>query len=1200
MAGIWRSAAFAATWRVTQIPKTSVDLGYLWCLVSDRWTTTRLTDNAWMNSLPNVHHSLKTRITLATLAIFVISIWALAYYSSRMLRGDMERLLGDQQLSSVSILAADINGELQDRLNALETVAKEIDADLMARPMNLQTRLEQRSLLLHLFNGGFFLVNKDGTAIADVPLSTKRTGINYMDRDHVTVPLKEGKSVISRPVIGKAFKGPVFAVVVPVRDRQGEVIGAIVGITSLGKPNFLDKIADNTYGKTGSYLLVAPQHRLIVTASDKSRIMETLPAPGVSPILDRRSQGYEGTEVFINPVGVEVLSSAKGLPAAGWYVAAILPTSEAFAPIYAMQQRMLFAAILLTLLAGGLTWWMMRRQLAPLLSTIEVLAGLSNSSQPVSLLPVTRQDEIGGLIDGFNGLLTTIKAREDALRESENRFRSYFNLPLVGFAVTSLQKGWIDVNDRLCEMVGYTREELASLTWADITHPDDIADDITQFNLVLAGVSEGYSLDKRFIRKDGSIIDVALSVRCVRKPDRTIDYFAALVQDTSERKLIEEALVRSKERLRAIVEGTTDAVFLKDTNGRYQLANDATLKYLGKSRDEVIGYDDSELFPPDDAKLIMTRDRKVLEAGQLFSVEEEVTIADGRRAAFFSVIGPIRDRDGRVTSLFGISRDITERKRVLENLRLSEERYRFSLEVTGQIGWSCRPDGQVEDAPMWRQYTGQSLEEARGFGWMDAIHPDDRESANKAVSIAVAQKSAYSTEYRLRRADGVYRDFMVRGILLFNADGSSKEWVGTCIDITERKAIERELAEYRDDLESLVKTRTEELAAAKQVAESANLAKSAFLANMSHEIRTPMNAIIGMANILKRGHLPPKQVEQLGKINTAGQHLLAIINDILDLSKIEAGKFVLENAPVLPDSLVANVRSILLERAKEKHLDLLIDVEPSFPELFGDSTRLQQALLNYATNAVKFTEQGTVTLRCYKQEETADALRVRFEVQDTGVGVSAEALPRIFTAFEQADNSMTRKYGGTGLGLAITRRIAELMGGDVGVESTPGAGSTFWFTARLSKQPNSPAVVPQVQSANAEAVIVERFRGTRILVADDEPVNREVAQLLLTEAELVVDTAADGREAINLASATPYAAIFMDMQMPNVDGLEATRRIRELPGHRDTPVIAITGNAFAEDRDRCISAGMNDFLIKPFDLDGLFATLLRNLEKQKV
>jgi CheY-like chemotaxis protein len=251
-------------------------------------------------------------------------------------------------------------------------------------------------------------------------------------------------------------------------------------------------------------------------------------------------------------------------------------------------------------------------------------------------------------------------------------------------------------------------------------------------------------------------------------------------------------------------------------------------------------------------------------------------------------------------------------------------------------------------------------------------------------------------------------------------------------------------------------------------------------------------------------------------------------------------------------------------------------------------------LLNYATNAVKFTEKGGVTLRILKQDETAEAVVVRFEVADTGIGIAPEAMSRLFSAFEQADNSMTRKYGGTGLGLAITRRLAELMGGEVGADSTPGVGSTFWFTVKLKKGGEATAAPPAI--ADAETLLRQRHAGSRILVADDEPINREVAQMQLEVVGLVVDTAEDGAEAIALARKTTYAAIFMDMQMPKVNGLEATQEIRQLPGCRDTPIIAMTANAFAEDKARCIAAGMNDFLIKPFNPDELFAILLRSLK----
>jgi CheY-like chemotaxis protein len=262
--------------------------------------------------------------------------------------------------------------------------------------------------------------------------------------------------------------------------------------------------------------------------------------------------------------------------------------------------------------------------------------------------------------------------------------------------------------------------------------------------------------------------------------------------------------------------------------------------------------------------------------------------------------------------------------------------------------------------------------------------------------------------------------------------------------------------------------------------------------------------------------------------------------------------------------------------------------------LLGDHTRLQQALLNYATNALKFTERGSVTLRTRKQAEAADSVVVRVEVEDTGIGISPDVMSRLFSAFEQADNSMTRKYGGTGLGLAITRRLAELMGGDVGVHSAPGVGSTFSFTATLKKGTGEAVAAPP-ENADAEMTIRQLFTGCHVLVADDEPINREVAQMQLEAAGLFVDTAQDGAEAIALARMTSYTAIFMDMQMPNADGLEATRQIRQIRGYRHTPIIAMTANAFAEDKARCFAAGMSDFLVKPFDPETLFAILLRAL-----
>ena len=452
----------------------------------------------------------------------------------------------------------------------------------------------------------------------------------------------------------------------------------------------------------------------------------------------------------------------------------------------------------------------------------------------------------------------------------------------------------------------------------------------------------------------------------------------------------------------------------------------------------------------------------------------------------------------------------------------------------------------------------------------------------------------------MRHADGSYRWLSVKAFSVErDAQGMVTRILGIRTDITERKHSEEELERYKSGLERLVSERTAQLEAAKKQAENANRAKSDFLANMSHEIRTPMNAILGMSALLRRDGVTPRQAERLDTIDTAASHLLATISDILDISKIEAGKFVIDEAPVMIASLLGNVYSIMIDRAQAKGLKLYIEAGDFPTALRGDPTRLQQALLNYAANAIKFTEKGGVTVRAYPQQETADAQVVRFEVQDSGVGVPPDALPRLFSAFEQADNSTTRKYGGTGLGLAITRRLAELMGGEAGVQSAPGSGSIFWFTACLKKDEGQAKAAParKATATDVEQAIRQRYRGTRFLLVDDEPVNLLVTQSLLEDLELVVETAEDGAEAIEKARETPYALILMDMQMPKINGLEATQLIRQLPGYQHTPILAMTANAFVEDKVRCLAAGMNDVIVKPVSPEQFFSTLLRWLER---
>ena len=409
---------------------------------------------------------------------------------------------------------------------------------------------------------------------------------------------------------------------------------------------------------------------------------------------------------------------------------------------------------------------------------------------------------------------------------------------------------------------------------------------------------------------------------------------------------------------------------------------------------------------------------------------------------------------------------------------------------------------------------------------------------------------------------------------------------------TEIGLLVRSVNQLADHLVSAINSARE----ARGIAEAASEAKSTFLANMSHEIRTPMNGIIGMASILRREGVSVQQAKRLDTIDASAQHLLSVINDVLDLSKIEAGKFTLEEVPLNISKLLGNVEGILAERAKAKGVELLVESGSMPQNLTGDPTRLQQALLNYATNALKFTEAGRVTLRALLQGETDESAMLRFEVEDTGIGISPEAMTRLFHDFEQADSSMTRKYGGTGLGLAITRRLAGLMGGQAGAQSSPGIGSTFWITVKLMK--GDTATAELMAGLDVEAELRRRYAGQRILVVDDEPINLEVVLMQLEGVDLLADTAEDGAVAVSMAQKNRYAAILMDMQMPELNGVEATQQIRQLEGHRDTPIIAMTANAFADDKAQCLAAGMNDFLTKPFYPEALFSVLLRLLSQR--
>lgn len=537
-----------------------------------------------------------------------------------------------------------------------------------------------------------------------------------------------------------------------------------------------------------------------------------------------------------------------------------------------------------------------------------------------------------------------------------------------------------------------------------------------------------------------------------------------------------------------------------------------------------------------------------------------------------------------------LEHDISGREEAEQALKRSERNlYNILENLPAQVGY-CDKNGRIQYAN--REYAesfgytqdsivGKSIDEVKGPQGIQYKHHIDRVLKGRP-QLFQQERVLPGGEVQHLSAHYVpdLNDSQVEGFYILK------------YDISEQKQKQGELQIQQDHLERVVAERTHALIEAKKEAEAANAAKGAFLANMSHELRTPLQSVVGAAHLIRQAGVTPTQSDLLDKHDGAANHLLSVINSILDLSKIEANKLTLEEQRIDVPELVNEVSDLLQARAQEKGLQLVVYVEPMPEALVGDATRIKQALLNYGSNAVKYTNSGQVTLRAFVVEDEAQSALVRYEVTDTGIGIEPAAIQRLFSAFEQVDKSTTRNYGGTGLGLALTRELAKLMNGDAGVESTPGLGSTFWFTARLRKDEQKSRVQSVKNTENPKALLATQHAGKRILLVEDEPTNQRLFEAIINGTGLDTVIAGDGVEALSRVKQESFDLILMDVQMPKMDGLETTQEIRKLPDLQSIPVIAMTGNAFAEDQERCLQAGMNDFLSKPVKPVDLYSKIL--------
>ena len=669
-----------------------------------------------------------------------------------------------------------------------------------------------------------------------------------------------------------------------------------------------------------------------------------------------------------------------------------------------------------------------------------------------------------------------------------------------------------------------------------------------------------------------------------------------LRREVMARTAVEKALEERERHFEQLLQNSFDTVVILDAQG--------VQRYVSASAEKVHGYSSAELVDipvieqmihPDDQAQVRAAFRQIVETG--YGGAEYRHRCKGGGWVYFEARGTNQLANPDIRGVVVNVRDITEQKQAELKYHTLFDKMLDGFAVHEII---CDAVGKPVDYrylsvnPAFERITGLKAENTVGLRVLELFPGLEAYWIDTYGRVALTGEAAHFENF-VAELDKHFEVTAFRP-----APGQF-----ACLfqDVTARKAAEAELKKYRQHLEELVESRTAELLTAKVVAETASRAKSAFLANMSHELRTPMSGVLGMIGLARRRMTDATGLDQLDKAKLSAERLLRVLNDVLDLSKIEAERMALENVPLQLGESVESVLGLLEHGATQKGLMLSKDLPADLARqiLKGDPLRLGQVLFNLLGNAIKFTEQGAVNLRIRLAEETAEAVRVRFDITDTGIGIEPEAISRLFTSFEQVDNSMTRKYGGSGLGLAISKRLVELMDGEIGVQSTPGQGSTFWFVVPLKRRQGD-ALAPA--SPFAGLVLEERlqqgFTGSRILLAEDEPIAQEVARCLLEDVGLRVDLAGDGLQALALARKNPYALVLMDMQMPLLNGVEATKAIRAESLNSTTPILAMTANAFDEDRQICLAAGMNDHIAKPVDPQRLFETLLAWLERGSV